>query len=297
MASSRSFSASTRRMASCSRNVVVSVGRAGSSWSSRVVSGSLVCRRLFLLEQAFVRLVANGLDRLIQADDVSSPRQRAVGGLAAESAEVSPSSSVSSGVRLGPTRLWPAEPGPADATGAAAPSDDCSLSLCDSSVTVKSVPISASDVSFRERSWAEPPGELVSETPDDAASGLFELKSQQRGGCFAFGRRVEFQVSAAEAGQRQPGWIGKSGRGQDGRKGEPVFTGLKQCEICRRRCWRPPGRPDHCPCRAPRRPPWDRLPPLEIVCSDGRAGSQPGNQRQVVGARVDGHQVLTRTAP
>ena len=33
------------------------------------------------------------------------------------------------------------------------------------------------------------------------------------------------------------------------------------------------------------------MPPLESVCGGGGAGSETGDQRQVVGARIDGHQV------
>ena len=35
------------------------------------------------------------------------------------------------------------------------------------------------------------------------------------------------------------------------------------------------------------------MPPLEIDCATGASLPQPGDQRQAVGARVDGHQVLT----
>ena len=148
-----------------------------SSWEGRDVigleqgcAGLFGLRRLLLFEQACVGLVANALDRLIQADDVSSPGQRVRrigGGLCREaSSRTSASRPI---VRLGPSRLWPAAPGPADATAAVEPSDDCSLSVCNSSVSVKRVPTRASDVSFRERSWAEPPG-LADRSGADAAA-------------------------------------------------------------------------------------------------------------------------------
>ena len=88
------------------------------------------------------------------------------------------------------------------------------------------MPTKASDVSFKERSWAEPPE--AAGLADCADRALFELKAQKRGGFDTIGRRVEFHTIAAETGQRQRGRIGKSGGGQDRRKGEPVVTRLEQ---------------------------------------------------------------------
>ena len=123
--------------------------------------------RSFLLEQAFVRLVANGLDRLIQADDVSSPRQRGRTDWPRRVPRCRPvlrSRPVCDSARPGSGRPSPGRP---TRPARLAPSTDCSLSFCDSIVSVKRVPTKASDVSFRETSWAVLPGELVSERPDD----------------------------------------------------------------------------------------------------------------------------------
>ena len=194
-----------------------------------------------------IRLVAKCLDRLIHAGDVSGPGQRGRR-IGRRAVRTSRRQSLRTRPEYGSARPGSGRPRRARPTrpGRLRPRTDCSLSFCSLERDRQKSADQGQRRLVQREELGRAPGRLADES-DECPAALFELKTKEGGGVFAFVGRVEFHFAVAEAGQRQCRGIGKPGRGQDGRKAEPVVTGLEAARYCRRRCWRPPGYPDRCP--------------------------------------------------